>query len=513
MKQTWSRPFIVALILTGVFCAGWLFCFADWMWFKALTDRPLVTPTEVVEDFLPLLSPQGFVFTLALVVAAAWAGWAFRPRNRRGLQFWFTLTFVYVLLWHSLVYLTDAYVLDGLRAHLARGGLGGFFLMGLAWITYWVERSAQHYEALRALQREESSEPEAVPALFTSRQERGAEEVIWNPLDPEAVYYGKKGKKLNQSVVVLSSYTMMFFALLLISTLIGGCQEIYEMPAGGGDAETIAQKVKVQKIIRKKFVVNPFSWISYTVPPIDEVKLQLTEVTKHAYQIGQGEGSGAGFAGGTNRGKVRFIRLEYTGGDWNRGAGVGGDLNMLTEYGIRTKQRIAKRTESRRVSALKNFPVGKAPPMVYIVGSKSISLSKSEIKILREYLLEKHGMIFADCAGRQFHNQFVRLMRQVLPNIPAVKVPLDDQIHRVPYEIPFLPYASPHGGREALGWKIDGRWVCYYHPGDIGDAWADKHAGVKPEVWEACYQLGTNIIFYAHAEYSKWLQARKEVEE
>jgi len=33
---------------------------------------------------------------------------------------------------------------------------------------------------------------------------------------------------------------------------------------------------------------------------------------------------------------------------------------------------------------------------------------------------------------------------------------------------------------------------------------------VKPEVWEASYQLGTNVIFYAHSEYSKWLAARSK---
>ena len=73
---------------------------------------------------------------------------------------------------------------------------------------------------------------------------------------------------------------------------------------------------------------------------------------------------------------------------------------------------------------------------------------------------------------------------------------------------PFLPYVAPHGGKEALGWRIDGRLVAYYHPGDIGDAWADGHAGVKAEIKEFCDQLGVNVIFYAHAEYSKWLSSR-----
>jgi hypothetical protein len=104
-------------------------------------------------------------------------------------------------------------------------------------------------------------------------------------------------------------------------------------------------------------------------------------------------------------------------------------------------------------------------------------------------------------------------MSRVLPTVEPVRVPLDDPIHRVPYAIPFLPYVAPHGGKDAWGWKVDGRWVAYYHPGDIGDAWADGHAGVRREIWEACYQLGVNVIFYAHVEYNKWLDAQGESEE
>ena len=268
--------------------------------------------------------------------------------------------------------------------------------------------------------------------------------------------------------------------------------------------------VKIQKIIRKKFVVNPYSGIKFNVPPIDEVKLQLTEVTKHAYTVGYGEGTGAGFAGGTQRGKVRFIRLEYAGGDWDLNFGVGADLNMLIEYGIRTQHKVAEQTESRTVYELKNFPVGKAPPLVFLTGQKNISLSTAEVKILQDYLNEKHGMLFASNGGSpHFHNQFLALMNVVAPGVRPVPVPLDDPIHAIPFQIPFLPYVAPHGGKEALGWYKDGRWISYYHPGDISDAWCDDHAGVKPEVWEACYQLGTNVIFYAHSEHAKWLAAKQ----
>ena len=103
----------------------------------------------------------------------------------------------------------------------------------------------------------------------------------------------------------------------------------------------------------------------------------------------------------------------------------------------------------------------------------------------------------------------VSVMQRVLPTVEPISVYLDHPIHRVPYNLPKLPYVVKHGRNDALGWVVDGRLVAYYHPGDIGDAWADGHSGVPREVWESCYQLGTNVIFYAHAQYNKWLENTK----
>lgn len=328
---------------------------------------------------------------------------------------------------------------------------------------------------------------------------------------PEVRQEGRPRRKLNQSLSGLMGYSLSFMLAYIVMTQVGGCSEVFELPAGGGEQKQIAQKVKIQKVIRRKFVINPFSAIRFKIPPIDEVKLQLTEITEHAYTVGYGQGTGAGYAGGTKAGKVRFIRLEYAGGDWDQDFGVGADLNMLVEYGIRTNQTVAERTESRRITDLRNFDIGKAPAFVFMTGQKNIVLSSREVKILQEYLLEKHGMIFCDNGGsRQFHNQFIAMMNRVLPTVRPVAIPLDDVIHRIPFPIPFLPFVAPHGGHEALGWKVDGRWVVYYHPGDINDAWTDDHSGVKPEIWEACYRLGANVMQYANAEYSKWLQARQQ---
>jgi hypothetical protein len=415
--------------------------------------------------------------------------------------------------WQFTVFALDLLDFAGARAMSARVGTAAAYFVGLAWVVWGLERTARKFDRVRLAARADAAVKKLSEAAILSDEApaQPTYERVSNPLDPEAWFYGKKSKRLNQSVAAFLGYSLAFFVAFLILTQVGGCEDIYEMPAGGGEQQQIAQVVKVQKVIRKKFVINPFASISFNIPPIDEIKLQLTEITRHHYTVGYGAGAGAGFAGGTKAGKVRFIRLEYLGGDWDQDFGIGADLNMLIEYGIRTQQKVEKRTESRTISQLKLFPIGKSPPYVYMTGQKNIQLSKSEIKVLREYILDKHGMLFGDNGGsRNWHSRFLAMMQQVLPNVRPTPIPLDDVIHRIPFQIPFLPYVAPHGGKEALGWRVDGRLVCYYHPGDIGDAWADDHSGVSPEVWEACYQLGTNVIFYAHTEYAKWLEARRE---
>lgn len=477
--KTWLRKRGIA----GLGAVVWLLSVLAW---RVMTPFPALWGWLVFGATLPV-----GVFYL----------WQVRHQRAQA-SFWWVATWVYVTWWQLAIFVLDAVMWDAARATLARSGLAGLFVLGLLWLVYLLERGSEFYQRAAVHAAGSSVESES---QFTT----------WNPLDLRAWYYGRqlgtRNRKLDQSLLGLLSYVAMFALALMVFGQLRGCREIYESPAGGGEQKTVAQVVRVQKVIRKKFVVNPYSAIVFEVPPIDEVKLQLNEITEHAYTKGYGEGAGAGFAGGSQRGKVRFIRLEYAGGDWEQDYGIGGDLNMLIQYGIRTQHRVAERTESRRIAQLANFPLGKSPPLVYMTGQRNISLSTNEVKILREFVTDKHGMIFCDNGGsRHFHNQFLAAMNRVLPDVRPVAIPLDDVIHRVPFQIPFLPYVAPHGGKEALGWYQDGRWLAYYHPGDIGDAWSDGHAGVDPEVWEACYQLGTNVIFYAHVEYAKWLEAQKQ---
>jgi hypothetical protein len=401
-------------------------------------------------------------------------------------------TVAYIALWAVSTRAADALNWDTVRSWLVLYGLVGLFFVGLGWVIWSVEWVSRRCQARR---REAGRTPRR----------------IWNPLDQDAWYYGRGNRKLNQSVTALLVYSLVFFVLVAVIAQLCRKGSIYELPGGGGQAKALPQTIRLQKIVRTKYVVNPYSAIRFDVPPIDDVKLRLDEATEHTYAVGYGEGKGGpGFGTGTARGKVRFIRLQYPGGDWDQDFGVGADLNMLLEYGIRTGQKVADKTESRTVDELRGFPTGKSPPVVYLTGERSIVLSKHETKVLREYLLKQHGMLFGDNGGSaHFHHQFLSMMGAVLPEVRPVRIPLDDVIHRIPYHIPFLPYVAPHGGKDALGWWVDGRWVCYYHPGDIGDAWCDGHAGIKPEVWECCYQLGTNILFYAHVEYAKWLESQQ----
>lgn len=501
-----SRSSAIAIGLYGLL---WALLLSDWLWWNWLAN---VIDRGWWRAVTPVL--QWIGFTGAIAVGGLWIVWSKRwlPVARAGIY-----TACYVPAWHWLVFTTDAVGLDFLRVAFANAGLGGLFLLGLAWVVWGVENASRFYVARRESARrvKDANIDRALPAKLPVPQKPSRERPrkrLWNPLDPDAWYYGRHSPRLNQSIAALTSYALAFLLAFLLFTRIGGCREIYEMPAGGGVQKTITQTVRIQKVVKKKFVINPFSSIIFNPPPIDDIKLQLEQVTAHLYRVGYGEGDGAGFSGGTKKGKVRFIRLEYQGGDWDQDFGVGSDLNMLIQYGVLTGHQVHDQTESRTVAQLRNFPAGKCPPFVYLTGQRNITLSASEAKILKEYLIDKHGMLFGDNGGSpHFHNQFFAMMRTVLgPGVEPVKIPLDDVIHRVPFQIPFLPYVAPHGGKDAWGWKVDGRWVCYYHPGDIGDAWTDDHSGVSREIYEACYQLGTNVIFYAHTEYNKWLDAQKK---
>lgn len=473
---------------------AWSGLWTQWAWGAPIEERGLM----YVYSFTALAAALVLIMFRPMARQAAWPRWAF----------WLAVTLSLFPLWQGLVFGANYLGWAELRVVCARGGMAATFLAGLLWVVWLVEGRSRALQLARhkgkAGQFGQIGPLEAMSQSVATPAGR-----VWNPLDQDAWYYGRRRQKLKQSFNAVFSYTVMFVALVMLILSLSGCRELYELPAGGGEEMLKQRVVEIKKVIQKKYVINPFSSILFNPPPIEKIKLELIELTKHVYEAGQGEGKGAGFAAGTKRGKVRFIRLRYAGGDWDQDLELHSDLNMLLWYAANTGQETAPKPEVQTIAQLRNFPVGKSPPLVYMTGQKSLgSISTGEKETLREYLTDKYGMLFADNGGSAgWHSQFFSLMRQVLPGVEPIEVPLDHPVHR---GMPFLPIVAPHGGTKAYGWVVDSRLVAYYHPGDIGDAWADGHAGVKPAVYEACYVLGANVMLYAHAEYSKWVQARRK---
>jgi len=428
------------------------------------------------------------VFLAALPVCYYWIRKYGAPTSVGGspIRFHGALTVSYLPAWQLAAHFPLLFSAYSVSSSIASAGAFGAFFIGLAWAVWWIDKETKR-------------------AVESNKKKR-----IWDPRRLSAWYFGSKNPKLKQSIFTLVIYTCIFGLMFLFLTKLTGCA-IYEAPVGGGEPKQRRQVVKIQKVIKKKYVINPYSSVLFNPPPIDDVELQVLEVTEHLYQIGQGKEDGSEYSAGTTRGKVRFIRLKYEGGDWEQDMNRGSDLNLLTEYGVRLGHKVNDRPEPMEIKRLKAFPPRKSPPMVYMTGQQGINVSDSEIRILREYLLDKHGMLFADNGGSSgWEGQFVGMMKKVLPKVEPISVYLDHTIHQIPYSLPKLPIVAPHGRSNALGWVVDGRLVVYYHPGDIGDAWADGHSGVPHEIWESCFQLGVNIIFYAHAQYNQWLESTKK---
>jgi hypothetical protein len=293
-----------------------------------------------------------------------------------------------------------------------------------------------------------------------------------------------------------------------------GCDEQpYGVPEGSGTPAVEMVKVKkLKKKPEKKYVLNMNTAVSFYVPRIEdsEVLEEIDKETENTYEaqklgkLGQGGGKEGGWPNGMKNARVRFIRLQYDGGDWDQDMGYGSDYNILLKFRELTGFQIASETESLSISQLKRFPKNRAPPFVYMTGGLkgSISLSNAEMKVLREYCLEMGGLIFADNGGGRFDQNFRPLMKRIFPDLPLVEISKDDVIFQQPFLFPNgAPALWHHSGNNAMGVKYKGRWVVFYHQGDVNDAWKTGHSGASEAVAAQAYKIGVNVINYAFNQY------------
>ena len=433
------------------------------------------------------------------------------PKLRK-ISLWAAIaTALFVGLWFgSVALLSDSALVN-------RIGWPVLYVIGLAWMVYGVERVARKIETKSA--NKTLGPPQVtVGGEVASGRRRG-----WNPLDPAARYYGRTGQRLRQTFALLGAYSLLFTAMYYLAHMTFGNKaqaNEYDLPAGGGTDSPKASSVKVQKVIQKKYVINPYSSIMFAAPPpIENIDVKLTEETSNRYQVGQGDGGlgsgedeGGGFGSGKGGGKIRFIRLRHSDKTWDKNFGVGGDRNLLAELLARYPRmlgKVADETEAIDAATLGTFPATKSPPLLYIGAVHTFAPTATDKRVLKQYLTERHGMILGDnLGGSGFHGSFLAAMNEIT-GVAPVPISRDDPIHKRPFELPLLPIVVAHGGSTALGWKIDGRWAVYYHPGALSDAWRDDHAGIKKDVWDMCYQLGINIISYAHREQDQWRRSQQ----
>jgi len=197
---------------------------------------------------------------------------------------------------------------------------------------------------------------------------------------------------------------------------------------------------------------------------------------------------------------IRFIRLEYSGKDWDDGmdAKSGADINFLQRFGKMTGAKVAKTGDSHPISALKRYPRDAAPPLLYITGSESMGrIGKYDVDILRDYLTGG-GTLFADCAGPRWHGRFLHLTMRLFPDSRLRRIAHDDPLFQQPFTFPNgAPPLWHHGGYHVQGVRHEGRWAIIYHPGDINDAWKTGHSGINAELAKKAFQFGANVVHYA----------------
>ena len=314
------------------------------------------------------------------------------------------------------------------------------------------------------------------------------------------------------------SACVLYLVLLLLMMLRHGCgyEPDYEIPFGSGTPTvTVVQVKRIKRKKPEKLVLNMDSPIIWKRPKLTDINVleDMLEETSEVYvanknigRLGAGGGNQGGWPYGVANARVRFIRLKYNGENWDWNKGHGGDYNMLLYFNKITGFKIAPNTEHKEIDRLALFRKGKAPPFVYMTGTGRISISARQARALKKYCLEEGGMIVADSAGGAhggFDRYFVNMCRQVFSGMQLVDIPDDDPLYREPFVFPngAPPLWHHHGRYRPLGIKHEGRWVVFYHPGDMGDAWKTGHSGASKAVASRAYKLGINIMYYTFTRY------------
>lgn len=193
-------------------------------------------------------------------------------------------------------------------------------------------------------------------------------------------------------------------------------------------------------------------------------------------------------------GQVRIARLHYDGGgDWYC------DPSSLPNWQELLRTRTTVATAAREVVVTLDSEDLYRYPFMYLTGHGRISLSETEVQILRRYL-EAGGFLYAD-DSYGLDPSFRQMMEVLFPDDPLVPLPASHPIYHCFYDLPGLPKIHRHDGEPAQGFGVtrEGRLVVFYsYSSDIGDGLEDYavHGDPAPSR-EAAAQMAVNILIYA----------------
>jgi len=192
---------------------------------------------------------------------------------------------------------------------------------------------------------------------------------------------------------------------------------------------------------------------------------------------------------------VAVARLKYRGGgDWYNDPSI--IPNLLREIRFRTGIRTA---EGQVIVSLTDDTLF-SYPFIFITGHGNIRFDTDETERLRTYLASGGFLLADDDYGMD--ESFRREMARIFPDHPLVELPFEHPVYHTYYDFAEGPpkiHEHYKGAPRGYGIYIEGRLaVMYLYNSNIGDGWADPDIHKDPpEVREAAFKMGVNIILYA----------------
>ncbi len=144
-------------------------------------------------------------------------------------------------------------------------------------------------------------------------------------------------------------------------------------------------------------------------------------------------------------------------------------------------------------------------PVAYVSEPGHWTLTESEARGLRDYVLKGGFLIFDDFAGPYEWANFEQKMLTVLPEARLVRLDSTHPIFHSFFEIDSLLHVHPYRGVLAEYWGIfqdndpaKRLMVIVNYNNDIGDYWEYSDTGWYPiDLSNEAYKLGINYVIYA----------------